>query len=91
MSVCVFQKDIIFDGMLFEEKNVEGNLREIQVSVCKLGVVFSILSNWCEFSPCGRTREIIPLVSSLHKSVKSREVEVSYCHQVPDLPVRSAG
>lgn len=43
-SVCVSQEDG-FDGMYFKEENVEDSPREIRVSVCKLSVVSSILSN----------------------------------------------
>lgn len=42
LCVCVFQEDVC-DGMYFKEENVEDNPREIQVSVCKLSVVPSIL------------------------------------------------
>lgn len=42
--MCVFQEDV-FDGVNFKEENVEDNPRKIRVSVCKLSVVSSILSN----------------------------------------------
>lgn len=43
-GLCVFQEDA-FDGMNFKEENVEDIPREIQLSVCKLSIVSSILSN----------------------------------------------
>jgi len=41
----VFREGVVFGGMCFEEKNVEDNLRKIQLSACKLRGVFSVLSN----------------------------------------------